>query len=124
MENECEKCSGLGYFFRIATSPDGRPSYGKEVCECMSVEQDGIDNSRLQNFYYPTVFPKRVNGESFSVDVFIIDENGMHGIGFYDFELKKWVFHTDTLVDYDEEGAETKWKWYYPPYEVNQVFQS
>lgn len=23
-------------------------------------------------------------------------------------------FKTDTLVDYNEEGAETKWKWYYP----------
>lgn len=55
----------------------------------------------------------------FSVDVFIIDENDMHGLACYHFEDKKWIFHTDTLVDYDEKGAETKWKWYYPDVQWN-----
>lgn len=50
----------------------------------------------------------------FSEDVFIIDENGMHGLAFYSFEDEEWNFHTETLVDYNESGAETKWKWYYP----------
>lgn len=50
----------------------------------------------------------------FSVDVFIIDEKEMHGLACYHFEDKKWIFHTDTLVDYDEKGAETQWRWYYP----------
>lgn len=62
----------------------------------------------------PSEFPTRVKGEEFSVDVFVIDENGMHGIAFYSFDDQKWRFHTDTLVDYNEAGNETKWKWYYP----------
>lgn len=49
-----------------------------------------------------------------SVDVCIIDEDGVNGLAWYCFEESKWKFHTDTLVDYDEPGAETKWLWYYP----------
>lgn len=49
-----------------------------------------------------------------SVDVFTIDEDGMHGLAFYDFEDEKWSFHTETMVDYEEPGNETKWNWYYP----------
>jgi len=64
--------------------------------------------------YDPTVFPNQVPGENFSEDVFVVDENGMHGLAFYNFDTETWSFHTDTLVDYNEEGAETKWKWYYP----------
>lgn len=64
--------------------------------------------------YDPTVFPNQVPGEHFSEDVFVVDENGMHGLAFYNFDTETWSFHTDTLVDYNEEGAETKWKWYYP----------
>ena len=64
--------------------------------------------------YDPTVFPNQVSGEHFSEDVFVVDENGMHGLAFYNFDTETWGFHTDTLVDYNEEGAETKWKWYYP----------
>ena len=56
---------------------------------------------------------------TFSVDVFIIDENKLHGLGYYHFKDCKWYFHTDTLVDYNEAGAETKWKWYYPVVEWN-----
>ena len=74
-------------------------------------------------FYNPDQFPKKSeDDESFSDDVMIIDENGIHGIGYYDFELLKWSFHTDTLVDYDEPGHETKWKWYYPIFEIKDVF--
>jgi len=49
-----------------------------------------------------------------SVDVCIIDEDGVNGLAWYCFEDEKWKFHTDTLVDYDEPDAETKWLWYYP----------
>lgn len=74
-------------------------------------------------FYNPEQLPKKSkDDESFSDDVFIIDENGIHGIGYYDFELSKWSFHTDTLVDYNELGHETKWKWYYPLFEIKDVF--
>uniref|UniRef100_UPI003217F1ED hypothetical protein n=1 Tax=uncultured Draconibacterium sp. TaxID=1573823 RepID=UPI003217F1ED len=52
---------------------------------------------------------------TFSEDVCIIDENNLHGVACFNFEDMEWMFHTDTLVDYNEEGAETKWRWYYPP---------
>ncbi len=77
-------------------------------------------------FYNPDQFPKKSEDYDkdapYSDDVMIIDENGIHGIGFYDFESLKWCFHTDTLVDYDEPGHETKWKWYYPIFEIKDVF--
>jgi hypothetical protein len=56
-----------------------------------------------------------------SVDVFIIDEHGVDGMAFYNFEDCRWHFHTDTLVDYYEEGAKTKWFWYYRPFEFKDV---
>ena len=73
-------------------------------------------------FYEPTEYPTRVEGEDFSVDGFILDETGVHGIAFWNFDDKVWRFHTDTLVDYNELNAETKWKWYYPSYGLNEVF--
>lgn len=58
---------------------------------------------------------------TFSEDVYIIDEDGMHGLAYYSFEDEKWRFHTDTLVDYDEPGNETKWLWYYPPVDLTMA---
>ena len=63
-----------------------------------------------------------VDDTLYSEDVFIIDENGLNGLAYYCFEDNKWYFHTDTLVDYDEENHETEWKWYYPPVKVEDVF--
>lgn len=75
-------------------------------------------------FHDPSEYPTRVEGEDFSVDVFILDETGVHGIAFWNFDDEVWRFHTDTLVDYNEPNAETKWKWYYPPFGLDQVFKS
>lgn len=79
---------------------------------------------KLVNQYKPELFsPDRKpiyekdlagNIEPFSVDVCIIDEKGVHGLAYFNFDTDEWSFHTDTLVDYNEEGAETKWWWYYP----------
>jgi len=55
---------------------------------------------------------------SFSEDVCIIDEDGVNGLAYYDFELCQWTFHTDTLVDYSEVGNPTKWWWYYPLFKI------
>ena len=77
--------------------------------------------AREPRFYNPTEYPTRVEGEDFSVDVFILDEDGVHGIAFWNFDDEVWRFHTDTLVDYNEKGAETKWKWYYPPFDKETV---
>jgi len=66
-------------------------------------------------FNDPTDIPLASKCDStVTVDVFIIDERGMHGLAFYDLQDKEWRFHTDTVVDYNEKGNETKWKWYYP----------
>ena len=62
------------------------------------------------------------NDITFSDDVFIIDEDGMHGLAYYSFEDCQWKFHTDTLVDYNEVGHETKWKWYYPTFTIKDAF--
>lgn len=101
--------------------------------ELWNVVDKGIDEDTIEVvklpvpsqvvFYNPDQLPKKSEeDESFSDDVMIIDENGVHGIGYYDFELVHWTFHTDTLVDYDEPGHETKWKWYYPIFEIKDVF--
>lgn len=59
---------------------------------------------------------------TFSEDVCIIDENNVQGVACYVYEDERWMFHTDTLVDYDEVGAETKWLWYYPVVSAKNVF--
>lgn len=81
-----------------------------------------VADTYVPKFHDPSEYPKKVEGEDFSVDVFILDETRVHGIAFWNFDDKVWRFHTDTLVDYNEPNAETKWKWYYPPYDLNQVF--
>ena len=45
-----------------------------------------------------------------SVDVFTIDEEGMHGLAFYSFTDERWYFHTETLIDVQT----IQWRWYYP----------
>lgn len=71
-------------------------------------------------YYSNTEYPKRakcVTGEleSFSVDVFTIDDLGLLNIGYYDFESQKWEFHTDTLSDMYENGELQNFIWMYPP---------
>jgi hypothetical protein len=79
-------------------------------------QQDIIHDIMLQ-LYDPNIDkPKRGEEEpAFSEDICIIDENGLHGVACFSFELDLWVFHYDTLVDYREKDKTTKWKWYYPP---------
>lgn len=72
-------------------------------------------NKEKPVLHSPSEFPKiSDDDEDFSVDVLIIDENGLNGVACYIYADKKWIFHTDTLVDYNEKGNETKWMWYYP----------
>lgn len=77
------------------------------------------------HLYDPSVvFPKACEDDpEFSVDVCIIDEENMHGLAYYIFAERRWSFHTDTLVDYNEIGAETKWMWYYPVVNANDIFK-
>lgn len=57
--------------------------------------------------------------EYFSVDVITCDEDGLLCIGYYNFDTGLWDFHTDTLVDYYEEGIpEMDFVWMYPPKEL------
>jgi hypothetical protein len=78
------------------------------------LESKLIKNSKI-GLHNPNEFPLKQKGETFSVDVIIIDEFGLLGIAAYDFESSDWIFHTDTLIDYKESGHETKWKWFYSP---------
>jgi hypothetical protein len=52
---------------------------------------------------------------AFSEDICLIDENGLIGVACFAFEENMWLFNFDSLVDYEKEGVETEWKWYYPP---------
>ena len=56
-----------------------------------------------------------------SLDVFIIDEAGLNGIAYYNFDTKKWGFHSDTIGKYTEK-TEIKWLWYYPPVNKDDLF--
>jgi len=70
-------------------------------------------------------FPTRVADEDFSVDVFTCDEDGLLNIGYYNFDTKRWAFHTDTMVDYYEEGIpEMNFNWMYPPPSLTKIAHS
>jgi len=74
--------------------------------------------------YNNTDFPirsKDLNGnpEEHSVDVITSNESGMLNIGFYNFDMKKWMFHTDTLTDPYEGGKLENFIWIYPPRILN-----
>lgn len=78
-----------------------------------------INNIKL---FEPHIIPNASEADNvYSDDVFVINEDGLHGIAFYDFEGEKWGFHTSTLVDYNEVGYEMKWWWYYPPIELKDI---
>lgn len=70
----------------------------------------------------PSVIPNVAEIPAHSVDVITLDEEGMYGLAFYSFEEKIWVFHTDTLVDYNEPGHEMEWKWFYPQFGLKEAF--
>lgn len=91
----------------------GKDEFCQEIAQYIAAKIEPLLPKSV-GLYDPTVFPNQVPGEHFSEDVFVVDENGMHGLASYNFDTETWSFHTDTLVDYNEEGAETKWKWYYP----------
>ena len=59
------------------------------------------------------------NPEEHSVDVITSDEDGMLNIGFYNYDMKKWLFHTDTLYDPYEDGELKHFIWIYPPRILN-----
>ena len=54
-----------------------------------------------------------------SVDVFIMDEDGMHGLAFYSFEYEEWWMNADDFDGF--EDGQSKWVWYYPPYTTEDV---
>ena len=67
-----------------------------------------------------TEFPKyakdlKGNQEEFSVDVFTVNDDGMLNIGYYNYDTKKWGFHTDTLYDPYEGGKLMDFVWMYKP---------
>lgn len=109
------------------TNPSGLNSNITPACESKAdstSEKDLRVCEVIPRFFDPErnkPLPSK-NDITFSDDVFIIDEDGMHGLAYYSFEDCQWKFHTDTLVDYNEVGHETKWKWYYPTVTVKDAF--
>lgn len=80
------------------------PSKDERDWSKFTVFKDVIVHSRSE-------FPSLVPNEAFSVDVITYDEEGMMNIGFYSYDLQKWRFHTDTLVDY----SDMDFVWMYKP---------
>lgn len=80
------------------------PSKDERDWSKFTVFKDVIVHSRNE-------FPSLVPSEGFSVDVITYDEEGMMNIGFYSYDLQKWSFHTDTLVDY----SDMDFVWMYKP---------
>lgn len=67
-----------------------------------------------------TEYPKRATNqkgieEEFSVDVITFNENNMLNIGYWNYDMNKWLFHTDTLSDPYEGGRLEKFVWMYKP---------
>ena len=109
--NACDKI--IAIIERVRAKADSTSEKDLRVCEVIPRFFDPERNKPL---------PSK-NDITFSDDVFIIDEDGMHGLAYYSFEDCQWKFHTDTLVDYNEVGHETKWKWYYPMFTVKDAFK-
>ena len=42
--------------------------------------------------------------EDFSVDVITVTPSGMLNIGYWNYDMEIWIFHTDTLTDPYEGG--------------------
>lgn len=113
-----KNCNGYGEFIHFK---DYAECWDVHVATEIAAAIAPLVEAGETRFYNQNEYPTRVDGEDFSVDVFILDENGVHGIAFWNFDDEVWRFHTDTLVDYNEPNAETKWKWYYPPFDKETI---
>ena len=68
-------------------------------------------NDKVMKIYKKTEFPTQVKGEEFSVDVITCDKDGLINIGFYNFDMEMWLFHTSPGYDY----TDVNFVWIYPP---------
>jgi hypothetical protein len=59
---------------------------------------------------------------SFSVDVIVMTKDGVLNIGFFNYDLDKWLWHTDTSVDMEEliDGEPVEFNWIYPVKELSE----
>lgn len=74
--------------------------------------------------YKNTEYPKKStdlkgNEQNHSVDVITHDKNGMLNIGYWNYDMKTWLFHTDTLFDPYEGGKLVDFVWMYRPDELS-----
>ncbi len=80
------------------------------------MNQKEIKNITIQLFKLEYNKPQpRKDAPELSVDVFILDKDGLHGLAFFSFKEEKWYVHTDTFVGYMKCPIEANWMWYYPP---------
>ncbi len=66
--------------------------------------------------YTQDEFPdKHPKADWASVDVFMIDKNGVLNTGFYSFRESKWHFHSGIPSDYYEGQEPQRFNWVYKP---------
>jgi len=61
-------------------------------------------------------YPKPSNDDPvFSVDVITNDIDNLLNLAYYNFQMRMWMFHTDTLTDPYEGGELIDFVWMYRP---------
>lgn len=73
-------------------------------------------------FHKNTEYPKVSEDEDFSVDVITSNPDGFLNIAFWNFDRKKWLFHSDTMIDPYEDGDLMEFVWWYAPTERTEQF--
>ena len=64
------------------------------------------------------VFDRNDIEEPFSVDVITCDKEGCLDIGYWNFDIQMWIFHTEQLCDPYEGGKLVDFVWMYRPNEL------
>ena len=59
--------------------------------------------------------------DTFSEDVYILDEKGLNGLACFCYKNNQWKFHTEMMEDYNNTELNIKWWWYYPPVKVSDI---
>ena len=75
-----------------------------------------IENRTIRLFDPRTTKPS-TSGEdvTVSLDVIVIEDDGLNHLAYYSFGREEWIFYTETYTDCNSPDQMAKWRWYYPP---------
>ncbi|MCL6295448.1 hypothetical protein [Jejuia spongiicola] len=59
--------------------------------------------------------------DTFSEDVYVLNEKGLNGLACFCYKSNRWKFHTEMMEDYNNTELNIKWWWYYPPVKVSDI---